>query len=124
MTEKVITVYDTKNKQIVGIIIVEEIEFGYITDKVVAYLKPPLKSAILPIIQTFTQKSINIPFLIKTVSNALKTAYSTKNISLLEPYTLESDNKNKSSRNKRMIEQLNLPYPLERGCAYYGKKNH
>lgn len=123
MTEKVITLFDRKNYKIVGIIIVSVIELDYIDSKIVLYLKSGIKSVVLPIFETFVQKSINIPFLVKRLSEWLKTSEKTDNILIVEPYTLESDNKNKSSRNKRMIEQLNLPYNLERSCVYYGKKS-
>jgi hypothetical protein len=123
MTEKVLTLFDKKTKQIAGIVIVEEIELGYISDKIVLYLKQGLESIISPVLDTVVQASVNIPFLIKRVAMWLKTTAETENIIFLEPYTLASDNKNKSSRNKRMIEQLNLPYQLERSCVYYGKKS-
>lgn len=124
MTEKVITLYDKETKLIAGIIIVEEIEYNYIGDRIVLYLKKGLESVISPVLRGFEQKSINISFLTKRVFMWLKITEETQNIVLLEPYALKSDNKNKSSRNKRMVEQLNLPYKLERSCVCYGKKDH
>jgi hypothetical protein len=122
MTEKVITVYDNERKQIVGLIIVEEIELYYISNKIVMYLEQGLKSHLIPFIASLQKPYTNIPHLVETLSTGLKQSIYTQNMSLLEPYALESENKNKSSRNKRMIEQLNLPHRLERSCFYSGKK--
>jgi hypothetical protein len=123
MTEKVITLFDGQKKEIVGLVLVEEIEYHYINDKVVLYLKQGLEYWIIPFLESFTQKQVNTPSLIKKLTFGLKQTENTQDILVLEPYTLESDNKNKSSRNKRMIEQLNLPYKLERSCVYCGKKS-
>jgi len=123
MQEKVITIASERNQNIVGLIIVEEIELGYIKDKIVIYATNELKEFISSIIESLGQTYMNIPTLMEKVSYGLKTDHRTSYMRLLEPFALESENKNKSSRNKRMIDQMKLDNKLERGIAYVGKKN-
>ena len=123
MAEKVITIYDTNDFKITGLIIAEEIELYYISSKMIAYLENGIKDVVIPTLEQFNQPYTNIPCLVKKVRQALKNNEKTVSMCLLEPYALESDNKNKSSRNKRMLEFMNLSH-LERNTVYYGKKSN
>lgn len=122
MGEKVITIYDTKECKIVGLIIVEEIELYYISTKMIVYIENSIKDVVIPILERFDLQYTNIPCLMKNVNEGLKNNQKTASMCLLEPYALESENKNKSSRNKRMLAFMNLSH-LERNTVYRGKKN-
>lgn len=123
MAEKVITIYDTSKFKIVGLIIVEEIELYYISTRMITYLEPSIKSNVISVLESFDQSHTNIPHLMERVRVGLKNYEETACMCLIEPFLLESENKNKSSRNKRMLEFMNLSH-LERNTVYYGKKSN
>jgi len=121
MQEKIITLYDKAKMGIVGLVIATETEKGHIRNNLTFYLEPELKETILPITNTFEYSRYDIGILQETIAKRLKTTPMNENITLLEPFVLESDNKNKSSRNKRMLEHMKLTH-LER-CEINDSKN-
>ncbi len=111
--EKVITMYDVTTMGVVGLIIVDEIELGYVKDKIIIYSTDEIKQAIFALLQSFKQKCVNTHNLNKSLSNLPKGAENIYNIHFMDSFELKSDNKNKSSRYKRILEHMNLCY-LER----------
>ena len=111
--EKVITIYDIFETKIIGIIIVDEIELGYTKDKIVIYSNNKVKDTIFSLLESFEQLSINTHILNKKLRELSKDIENTYNIHFLESFPLKSQNKNKSSRYKRMLEHMNLSH-LER----------
>ena len=111
--EKVITMYDVSKMNVVGLIIVNEIELGYIDDKIVVYGDDNIKRGVSALISCFGKRCVNTRDFNK---NLAQKEYGTKliqNIHFLESFELKSGNKNKSSRYKRMLEHMNLSH-LER----------
>ena len=111
--EKVITMYDVSTMGVVGLIIVDEIELGYIKDKIIIYSVNEIKQAVFALLQSFKQKCVNTHNLNKSLSSFPKGTENIYNIHFLDSFELQSSNKNKSSRYKRMLEHMNLCH-LER----------
>ncbi len=119
--EKVITIYDIREMKVAGLIIVEEIELGYVKDKIILYGTDEIKQAIFALLSSFEQKCINTHNLNKSLSVLSRDTENICNIHFLESFELKSDNKNKSSRYKRILENMNLSH-LER-FDYDSKRN-
>ena len=119
MKEKVITLVDTSTNEIVGLIIVEEVEFYYIKRKIVTFINPLLKGLINSFIERFNKINVNILTFTQKLYEELLSSPEGYNIKLLEPYVLKSDNNNKTSRNNRMLKDMGLYDKLER-CVFYG----
>ena len=111
--EKVITIYDVSEMEVVGLLIVDEIELGYIKDKIIIYSTDKIKQAIFALLSSFEQKCVNTHNLNKRLLTISKNTDYGQNIRLLSSFELKSDNKNKSSRYNRMLNQMNLSH-LER----------
>ncbi len=111
--EKVITIYDIGDMKVVGLIIVDEIELGYIQEKIIIYSTDKIKQAIFALLSNFKQKCINTYNLNKSLVETSKDNENLYNIHFLESFKLESRNKNKSSRYKRILEHMDLVH-LER----------
>jgi translation elongation factor EF-1alpha len=111
--EKAITIYDVCEMKVIGLVIVEEIELGYIKDKIIVYGTNEIKQAIFTLLESFEQKSINTHNLNKKLAELPKGSENLYNIHFLESFEVKSKNKNKSSRYKRIIEHMNLSH-LER----------
>jgi hypothetical protein len=111
--EKVITIYDISDMKVVGLIIVNEIELGYVKDKIIIYSTDKIKQGIFALLQSFEQKCVNTHNLNKSLSALSKDTENLYNIHFLDSFMLKSGNKNKSSRYKRILEHMNLSH-LER----------
>ena len=111
--EKVITIYDVSSMKVVGLIIVDEIELGYIKDKVIVFSTNEIKRGIFALLSTFEQRHINAHNLNKSLAPLPKCMENIHNIHFLESFELKSENNNKSSRYKRILENMNLSH-LER----------
>ena len=111
--EKVITIYDVSKMEVIGLIIVDEIGCGYINDKITIYSTSKVKQAIFALLSSFEQKCINTHNLNKKLAELPKGIENIHNIHSLEPFKLKSKNNNKSSRYKRILENMDLSY-LER----------
>lgn len=118
--ERVITMYDVTTMGVVGLIIVDEIELGYVKDKIIIYSVNEIKQAIFTLLESFGKKCVNTHNLNKTLLGFPKGTENIYNIHFLESFELKSKNKNKSSRYKRMLEHMNLSH-LERFDYVYGK---
>ena len=108
--EKAITIFDILEMKVVGLIIVEELELGYIKDKIIVYGTNEIKQAIFTLLESFEQKSINTHNLNKKLSALPKGIENLYNIHFLESFPLKSKNKNKSSRYNRVLEHMNLSH--------------
>jgi len=111
--EKVITMYDLSVMKVVGLIIVDEIELGYVKDKIIIYSTDKIKQAIFTLLKSFEQKCVNTHNLNKNLSVLSKDTKDIYNIHFLESFELKSQNNNKSSRYKRILDNMNLSH-LER----------
>ncbi len=118
--EKIITIASSSSNKIVGLLIVEEFEFSYIKEKIVAYVDNEVKMSLSSVVDDLEQTYINIQTLCEKLRGELVSNSQDDIYKILEPYELKSDNKNKSSRNKKMIKQLKLEH-LER-CVFYVRK--
>ena len=106
--EKAITMYDVLEMKVVGLIIVDEIELGYVKDKIIIYTTDKIKQAIFALLSSFEQRYINAHNLNKRLSVLPIGTENIYNIQFLDSFELKSKNKNKSSRYKRMLEHMNL----------------
>ena len=111
--EKVITIYDLSTMKIVGLIIVNEIELGYIDNKIIGFGNDNIKSLIFRLLSTFNKSCVNTRDFNKSIALLPKYDKDAYNIHFLEPFELKSNNKNKSSRYNRMLNHMNLSH-LER----------
>jgi hypothetical protein len=111
--EKVITMYDILDMKVVGLIIVDEIELGYINDKIIIYSTNKIKQAIFALLESFGTKCVNTHNLNKGLSCLSKCTENIHNIRFLDSFKLKSKNNNKSSRYKRILENMDLSH-LER----------
>lgn len=106
--EKVITMYDVSSMSVVGLIIVDEIELGYVKDKIIIFSTDKIKQAIFALLESFEQRYINTRNLNKELLVVSKNVDYIQNIHFLESFEVKSKNNNKSSRYKRMLEHMNL----------------
>ncbi len=111
--EKVITIYDVFEMKVVGLMIVDEIELGYVKDKIIIYSTDKIKQAIFTLLSSLEQKCINTHNLNKSLPALSKDTENLQNIHFLESFELKSQNKNKSSKYKRILDHMNLSH-LER----------
>lgn len=108
--EKVITIYDVSKMDIVGILVVNEIELGYIEDKIIFYGTDKIKRPIFEFLSSFDKKHINTRDLNKIVAYTPKIGNEIQNLHFLESFEVKSSNKNRSSRHNRMLERMNLTH--------------
>lgn len=106
MLEKGITVY--VNKELKALVIVNEIDLGFLDKKIVAYVDKDLKEVIINVLSLFKETQVNISELLEKLLYGFKNAYSDKFTVIATAFDLESNVKNKTVRNKRMLEQENL----------------
>ena len=119
MTEKVLTFYDNDKMCIKGLLIakLDENDTLIYRNPLTLYSKQPLTSEILAHIDFLKKRRTHITNLKETLSIKLFNGLKDNNITILEPFTLESDNQNETSRNKRMLKYMKLD-DLERIDLY------
>jgi hypothetical protein len=126
--EKVSIIYQEidngKRKKVKGIMIVDEIEMGYIRPKIVFYVEKGTfeKRGLIDVLKGFKQNVANIPNLMETLDKWLKSDQRTHDMVILKPFTLISNNKNKSSRNKNIMTSLEITNYERITVNYVGKK--
>jgi hypothetical protein len=101
--EKCITIYN--DKKLITLIIVNEIELGYLDKKIVAYVEPKYQELLERVLNLFEKTQVNIRELLEKLNTAYITALKTNVSVIMTSFELISDNKNKTLRNKRMLEQ-------------------
>jgi len=106
MLEKGITVY--VNKELKALVIVNEIDLGFIDKKIVAYVDKDLKEVIINVLSLFKETQVNISELQEKLLYGFKNAYSDRFTVITTTFDLESNIKNKTVRNRRMLEKENL----------------
>ena len=110
MSEKVITVYDSSKTEIVGLIIVEEIELGYIKDKMIVFSTNEVKDLLFEFLDSLEKRYISIrDFNKKAVAEVLGIE-KTRFLNFLEEFELKSKNLNNSSRYTRMLKTMELSH--------------
>ena len=113
MSEKVVTVYDSSKTEIVGLIIVEEIELGYIKDKIVLFSSKELKGMLFEFLDSLEKRYVSIRDFNKKAIAEVLGIENTRFLNFLEEFELKSKNLNKSSRYSRILKALDLTH-LER----------
>ena len=111
--EKVITVYDSSKAEIVGLIIVEEIELGYIKDKIVIFSTKEVKRLLFEFLDSLEKRYVSIRDFNKKAIAEVLGIENTRFLNFLEEFELKSNNMNKSSRYNRMLKTMELTH-LER----------
>jgi len=119
MTEKVLTFYDNNDMRIKGILIakLDNNDILIYKNPLTLYSKQPLTSEILAHISVLRERRTHIANLKETLSIKLFNGLKENNITILDPFVLESNNNNETSRNKRMLKYMNLE-DLERIDIY------
>lgn len=110
MTEKVLTFYDNNDMRINGILIakLDDADTLIYQNPLTLYSKKPLTSELLAHISVLRKRRTHISDLKETLAIKLFNGLKDNNITILEPFALESNNNNETSRNKRMLEYMNL----------------
>jgi hypothetical protein len=105
--------------EIVGLLIVKvnEQDKPLYYKPITLYLDNTVKSVILAHTDILLKRGITLQDLFNNLSTRLLEHSKTQSMCLLQPFTLESNNKNKSSRNKRMLDRMKLSH-LERVDIY------
>lgn len=106
MIEKAITIYG--NKKLIALILVNEIDMGYLDKKIVCYLPKEHKPTIEHVLSLFNETQVRLLELIEKLNNGFKTAVRMNVMIITTAFELVSDNSNKTTRNKRMLEQEGL----------------
>lgn len=125
--EKISIIYRESDRKTVGIMLINEIELGYIKPKVTFYIKNDTfsthdKNDLIKVLGDFKGNVVNVSTLLKTLSQWLKSDIRTHVMGITEPFELISGNKNKSSRNKHMMISLGITKYERVAINYVGKK--
>ncbi len=105
MIEQVIVIRD-KDVGLRGLIFVNEIDIGYIDKKVVAYCDVEINEHVMSILSDFDTGRVNIRDLEKELRERLINSLKTHDVIISRSIPFISGNKNKASRNKRLLEAL------------------
>jgi hypothetical protein len=97
-----------KKNVIVGVVITSEIDLGYIDSKVLVYCEEELENVVKVILGDFKEGVIDVSTLREKLADRLKTHLKIDDIVITLPIPYRSDNKNKTSRDKRLLESLGL----------------
>lgn len=106
MVEKCITIYE--DNQIIALFIVNEIDLGYLDKKIVAYVKKEHVNLVIHTLDLFKDTQINIKELVEKLNISFQDDTNNTVKLITTAFELISDNNNKTSRNKRMLEQEGL----------------
>ena len=104
--EKCITIYE--DNKIICVLIVNEIDLGYLDKKIITYISKNHIDVIINILDLFKNSQINIKELLEKLAVGFKTAIKSDVRLVVTAFELDSNNKNKTSRNKRMLKQENF----------------
>ena len=118
--EKVITIYDFIEMEVVGLLVINEIELGYLDSKIIGFGNDTIKSFIFRLLSTLDKTCVNTRDFNKSIALLPKCDKDAHNLHFLESFELKSKNKNKSSRYNRMLEHMNLSH-LERFDYNYAR---
>ena len=111
--KKVITVYDSSKTEIVGLIVVDDLELGYIDKKIILFSTEEVKGIVFSLLGSFNKKCVNTREFNKTSLEVVIGTDKARFIHFLEPFEVKSRNKNKSSRYNRILDKMGLKH-LER----------
>ena len=104
--EKAITIY--QDKKLVALLLVNEIDFGYLDKKIVCYTKKEHKSLVEHVLSLFKGTQVNIRELIEKLNVGFKNDLKEDVKTITTAFELLSENTNKTIRNKRMLEREGL----------------
>lgn len=110
MQEKVITIYDIERFEIKGLVICVEKDIGFIKDRIVLFGEHSILDTLSAHIERFEKTHIMTVELQEIVVDMAKNCSDYDYLMCLDPFTLKSDNKNRSSRFKRMLDKMNLSH--------------
>lgn len=116
MQEKVITIYDVENFEIKALVILR-------TTRTIVFGGQPLVSDLSAHIERLGKTSINTTIVKETLTDMARKRCEYAYLVCLEPFALESDNKNASSRYKNMLRKMNLSHFERKDIKYDRKKN-
>ena len=105
MIEKVITVRD-KDVGLRGLLFVNDVDIGYVDRKVIMYCDSEIEPLISSVLDNFEMTKVNIRDIEKELRVGLVNSLKTHDIIVSRAIPFISGNKNKSSRNKRLLEAL------------------
>ncbi len=105
MIEKVITVRD-KDVGLRGLLFVNDVDIGYIDRKVLLYCDSEIEPLISSVLNNFDMTKVNIRDIEQELRVGLTNSLKTHGIIVSMAIPFISNNKNKSSRNKRLLEAL------------------
>lgn len=106
MIERAITIYI--GKQLKALILVNEIDLGYLDRKIIFYVEPAYKPTVEHVIGFLGRGQVNIHELHEKLVYGFNKDLKSDVKVISTAFEVLSDNKNKTSRNKRMIEQEGL----------------
>lgn len=121
MIEKVITIYE--EGEIVALLFLQEIDLEYIDKKLVVYCKEEIKDEIRRLEDIISCGYISISTLRKKLSMVLEIDVKRKDMTISSAIEFESNNKNKSSRDKRLLESIGDKKSFERLVINIGEKD-
>ena len=104
MVEKVITVY--AKKELIGLVLVNEIDMGYVDKKLVSYTEERYKGVFERVLKSLGQGHINTSTIQGKLCYGLKKDLRIDDILVMNAIPLISNNKNKTSRNRRMLNNI------------------
>lgn len=106
MIERAITIYVGRNLK--ALVIVNEIDLGYLDKKIVFYVEPTYKEVVEHVVSLFGREQVDITELKEKLCYGFTTHPKSDVKVICTSFELLSDNMNKTSRNKRMLEQDGL----------------
>jgi hypothetical protein len=109
--ERITVIYARGN--IEAIVIAKEIDLGYIHNKVVIYCEMSFIEPIQEILSGFTESRVKLQAVTERLVHGLKRHLKTDDVSSSVDVEFKSENKNKSSRDKRLLMSL--------GCEHFEK---
>jgi hypothetical protein len=104
--EKCITIYD--DRRLIALLIVNELELGYLDKKIVCYTTHEHKVLLEHVLSLFDKTQVNIRELLEKLDTAYKKALKMNVKVIITSFELISDVKNKTQRNKRILEEEGL----------------
>ena len=107
LNERMITIH-APDKYIIGIIFVNEIDLRIIDKKVIVYADKELSKAIVECISGFEANLIKYTDLREKLVVGLKNTVKYNDVYVSHVLPFASNNKNKASRNKRIMESIGL----------------
>lgn len=117
--ERITVIYARGN--IEAVVIAKEIDLGYIHNKVVIYCEMSFIEPIRGFLSGFTESRVKLHAVIERLVQGLKRYLKTDDVSSSVDVEFKSENKNKSSRDKRLLMSLGREH-FEKVVVEVGEK--